>query len=228
MKHVVGSGRATGGGVVRRRQSANILPTLGVLCSGEGTNLKALLTATRAGRLRARVAIVLSDRPKARALDRAAKAGVEARYVNPSASASRASYDRALIRLLEARRVRLVCLAGFMRILSPAFIRHYRRRILNIHPALLPAFPGAHAVRDALAWGAKVTGVTVHFADEKIDQGPIILQEAVAIAPGETQASLLAKLHRMEHRLYPEAIRRVLAGRVRVVGRQVRPTRRTR
>lgn len=204
-----------------RRSSGGAVPALGVLCSGEGTNLQALLDATRSGRLRARVAIVLSDHPNAKALRRAARARVEACYVNPRQYTSRAGYDRALIHCLDAKRVRLVCLAGFMRVLSPVFIRHYRHRVLNIHPALLPAFPGAHAIRDALAWGVRVTGVSVHLADERLDHGPILLQEAVAVAPGETEATLLAKLHRVEHRLYPEAIRRLLAGRVKVVGRTV-------
>ena len=207
-----------------RQRGAARLPALAVLCSGEGTNLQAILDATRAGRVRARVAIVVSDQPHARALTRAAKAGAAAHYLNPKAYPSRAAYDRALISLLAARRVRLVCLAGFMRILSRRFIRHFRGRVLNIHPALLPAFPGAHAIRDALAWGAKVTGVTVHFADEEVDHGPIILQEAVVIAPRETEATLLRKVHRVEYRLYPEAIRRVLAGRVRIVGRRARLT----
>ena len=195
------------------------LPRIAVLCSGSGTNLQAIINAVRVGNVRARVAIVVSDKPKAYALKRADKVGVEARYINPKAFATRASYERALISLLEDRRVYLVCLAGFMRVLSPVFIRRFRYRVLNIHPALLPAFPGAHAIRDALAWGAKVSGVTIHFADENVDHGPIILQEAVTIHQGETEAHLLDRIHRVEHRLYPEAIRLVLAGRVRLVGR---------
>jgi phosphoribosylglycinamide formyltransferase-1 len=167
------------------------------------------------------VALVISDRPDARAIARARRAGVEARVVNPSAYPTKAHYERALIRLCEARNVRLVCLAGFMRVLSPVFVRRYRYRILNIHPALLPAFPGAHAICDALAWGAKVTGVTVHFVDEQVDHGPIIVQEAVPILPSDTEAMLLSRAHRVEHRLYPQAIRLVLEGRVRLKGRVV-------
>jgi phosphoribosylglycinamide formyltransferase-1 len=165
------------------------------------------------------VALVASDRPDAKALRRAARAGVEAVYVNPHDHPTRGAYERALMRLCDARGVRLICLAGFMRILSPVFVRRYRHRILNIHPALLPAFPGAHAVRDALAWGAKVTGVTVHLVDEDVDHGPILLQEAVPIRPGDTEARLLARVHRVEHRLYPTAIGVVLAGRVHIRGR---------
>ena len=197
-------------------------PSIAVFCSGEGTNLQAILDATSTGRLRARVALIISDRPDARALARARRAGVAARCVRPADYPTRAAFERALIRACEARGARLICLAGFMRILSPVFVRRYRRRILNIHPALLPAFPGSHAVRDALRWGAKVTGVTVHLADERVDHGPIVLQEAVAIAPSDTEQTLLAKVHRVEHRLYPQAIEAMLRGRVRISGRTVR------
>lgn len=197
------------------------VPNLAVFCSGQGTNLQAILDAVRRGGLRARVAFVVSDRPHAKALLRAARAGVEARYANPRDYSMRATYERELLALCEARKIRLICLAGFMRILSPVFVRCYRGRILNIHPALLPAFPGAHAVRDTLAWGAKVSGVTVHLVDEQVDHGPIVLQEAVPIHRGDTEASLLARLHRVERRLYPEAIRLVLSGRVRLTGRTV-------
>jgi len=198
------------------------VPAIAVLCSGEGTNLQAILTAIHEGRLRARVAVVISDRAQARALLRASRAGAEARFVDPARFPTKARYERALISLLDAHRVRLVCLAGFMRLLSPGFVRRYPRRILNIHPALLPAFPGARAIRDALAWGVKVTGVTVHFVDEEIDHGPILLQEAVTVMPGEIPSQLLARLHRVEHRLYPEAIQLVLDGRVTVMGRTVK------
>ncbi len=197
------------------------LPAVAVFCSGEGTNLQAILTAVRSGRLRARVAVVISDRPDANALARARRAGAEARCLDPRDYPTRADYERALIAQLEARHVRLICLAGFMRILSPVFVNRYRHRILNIHPALLPAFPGSHALKGALTWGVKVTGVTVHFVDTQVDHGPIILQEAVTVAPRDTEASLLKKIHRVEHRLYPKAIGLVLAGRVRSAGRKV-------
>ena len=199
-------------------------PAIAVLCSGQGTNLQAILDATRRGRLRARVALVLSDRADAYALQRARRTGVEARYLDPKAYPSRADYARALIRACEAAHIRLVCLAGFMRILSPVFVNRFRHRILNIHPALLPAFPGAHAVRDAMRWGAKVTGVTVHLVDDLVDHGPIILQEAVPVDAKDTEGTLLQKVHRVEHRLYPEAIRLMLDGRVRVRGRLARIT----
>ena len=197
------------------------LPALAVFCSGEGTNLQALLDAARRGRLRARVALVISDRKDARALTRARQARVTACFVDPRQHATRANYERALIRLCETSRIRLVCLAGFMRILSPVFVRRFHHRILNIHPALLPAFPGSHAIRDTLRWGAKVTGVTVHLVDEQVDHGPIILQEALPIRPGETGAGLVTRIHRLEHRLYPKAIGLMLAGHVRLRGRRV-------
>ena len=191
-----------------------------MLCSGTGSNLQAILAAARAGRVRARVGVVISDRADAFALTRARRAGIPAIFVNPDNFTNRAACERALIRILRTHHVSLVCLAGFMRLLTPVFVRHFAGRILNIHPALLPAFPGAHAVRDALAWGAKVTGVTVHLVDEQTDHGPILLQEALAIRPGESEARLHQRLHRLEHRLYPTAIRLVLDGRVRVVGRR--------
>ncbi|MBI2884733.1 MAG: phosphoribosylglycinamide formyltransferase [Candidatus Omnitrophica bacterium] len=197
------------------------MPAVAVLCSGSGTNLQAIINAARRGRLRARVAVVVSDQPKAFALTRAARAGIPAIVVRRGDFPSRDAFDRRLLEILTPYRVRLVCLAGFMRVLSPIMVHRYPRRILNIHPALLPAFPGAHAVRDALAWGAKVTGVTVHVVDEEVDHGPIVLQEAVAIRPGEKEAALLKRVHRVEHRLYPHAITLMLSGRARVQGRRV-------
>ena len=205
----------------RRKRVTPALPRIAVLCSGQGTNLQAILNAIRAGRLRARVGVVISDRRDAKALERARHSGVDAHFVNPHQYPTRGQYERSLMRLIDARGVKLICLAGFMQVLSPVFVRHYPHRIVNIHPALLPAFPGAHALRDALAWGVKVTGVTVHFVDDQVDHGPIFLQEAVAIAPRDTEAILLKRIHRIEHRLYPEAIRLVLEGRVKVTGRTV-------
>ena len=198
---------------------------MAVFCSGVGSNLQAILDAIHARRLRARVALVISDRPGVRALARARRAGVPALYLSPADYPTRAAYERQLIRRCEAQGARLICLAGFMRILSPVFVRRYRGRILNIHPALLPAFPGGCAIGDALAWGAKVTGVTVHLVDEHVDHGPILLQEAVPIRGRDTEARLLARVHRVEHRLYPEAIRLMLSGRVQMIGRTLAITR---
>jgi phosphoribosylglycinamide formyltransferase-1 len=168
------------------------------------------------------VGVVVSDRADALALEKACRAGVPAVFVDPRRFRSRQAFDRELARIVDDAGARLVVLAGFMRILSGWFVRRYRNRILNIHPALLPAFPGARAVRDALAHGAKVTGVTVHFADAQVDHGPILCQAPVAVRAGDTEASLLARIHRLEHRLYPWAIGEVLKGKVRIVGRKVK------
>ena len=194
-------------------------PAIAVLCSGQGTNLQAIIQAIRAGRLRARLALVITDHAGAFALTRARRARIPAVFVNPKRFPTRQAFERHLIALLDRHHVRLVCLAGFMRLLSPRFVRHFHNRILNIHPALLPAFPGAQAIRDTLAWGAKVTGVTVHLVDDAMDHGPILLQDALAIRPGERASSLLRRIHRLEHRLYPQAIGLMLEGRVAVRGR---------
>ena len=192
---------------------------MAVLCSGRGTNLQAIIDAVRRGTIRARIALVIADRLDAFALERARKAAITAVCVDPKSFTSRDRFEESLVKLLKAHHVSLICLAGFMRVLSPEFVHRFPHRILNIHPALLPAFPGAHAVRDAMAWGAKVTGVTVHLVDEEVDHGPILLQEAVAIHPGEPEEELLERVHRVEHKLYPEAIRLMLEGQVRVQGR---------
>jgi phosphoribosylglycinamide formyltransferase-1 len=194
---------------------------VGVLASGRGSNLQAILDATRRPGFPARVVVVISDRERAQALDRARAAGVEAVFVDPKDFADRESYDRALVRELEARRVGLVCHAGFMRILSPAYVRAFAGRALGIHPALLPAFPGLHAQRQALEYGVKVAGATVHFLDEGVDTGPIVLQSSVPVEPGDTEDTLAARILAEEHRLYPEAVRLFAEGRLRIVGRRV-------
>ena len=192
---------------------------VGVLLSGSGTNLQAILDGAQGSAYE--VAVVVSDRPDAFGLERARNAGVAALYVDPKAYDNREAFNEALADVLREHRIELVCLAGFMRILAPNFIKAFEGRIINIHPALLPAFPGAHAVRDALEWGARVTGSTVHFADEEVDHGPIILQQAVPILPGDDEATLHERIKSVEHRLYPEAIRLIAAGRGRIAGRRV-------
>lgn len=204
------------------RRNARAQRNIAVFCSGRGTNLAAILQAIRRRRLRARVAVVVSDRPGAGALLKARRAGVAAQVLERTRFASRQAFEQALSRTVDRAGARLIVLAGFMRILSPWFVRRYAGRILNIHPSLLPAFPGAHGVREALRYGVKVTGVTIHFANEKVDGGPILLQEPLVIRPGELESQLLARLHRIEHRLYPRAIQLVLDGKVRVKGRNVR------
>ncbi len=185
-------------------------PAIAVFCSGQGTNLQAILNSCRRGSLRARGAVVASDNARALALKRARKTGIPAVFVDPFAYRSREAFDRAAAAVAQKYKARLIVLAGFMRILSPWFVRKFRGRIVNVHPALLPAFPGARAVRDALAHGVRVTGVTVHFVDEKVDHGPIIAQQVVPIRSGDTEKTLLARIHRTEHRLYPRTLQKIL------------------
>lgn len=195
---------------------------VGVLASGRGSNLRAILSGVEAGRIRAEVVVVLSDRSGAGALDIARDHGVEALVLDPTPHPGREGYDTALIALLEARRVGLVCLAGYMRILGPVFVRHFEGRLLNIHPALLPAFPGLHAQRQALEHGVRIAGATVHFVDEGVDTGPIVLQAAVPVRQDDTEATLSDRILAEEHRIYPEAIRLFAEGRLRLDDRRVR------
>ena len=195
---------------------------VGVLVSGRGSNLQALLEACRAPGFPARIAVVISDREHAPALDRARAAGVEALWINPKDFADREQFDAALVRELEARKVGLVCQAGFMRILSPVYVRAFAGRALNIHPSLLPAFGGLHPHRQALDHGVKVSGATVHFVEEGVDSGPIVLQAAVPVEPDDTETTLAARILTEEHRLYPAAVRLFAEGRLEIVGRRVR------
>jgi phosphoribosylglycinamide formyltransferase-1 len=195
---------------------------LGALISGSGTNLQAILEAIAAGALDAEMRVVLSNRPQAKGLDHAREHGVPVEVVDHKAFASREDFDRRVIDVLRAAGVGLVCLAGFDRLISPVFVDAFRDRILNIHPALLPAFPGLHAQRQALEYGVKLAGATVHFVDEKTDHGPIVIQAAVPVLDGDTEESLAARILAEEHRIYPEAIRLFAAGKLRIDGRHVR------
>jgi phosphoribosylglycinamide formyltransferase-1 len=202
----------------RRLGCAFVDSRVAVLASGSGTNLQALLDEPEVGR---HIVLVLSDRPEAKALDRARTRGIATAAVEPSHYPTRVEFDLALLSMLRGEAVEYILLAGFMRILGPEVVRAFRDRILNVHPSLLPAFPGAHAPRDALAWGAKVSGATVHLVDEEIDHGPIVLQEPVAILPDDDERTLHARIQEVEHRLYPRAARLVIRGMVRVEGRRV-------
>ena len=193
---------------------------LGVLCSGRGTDLQSIIDAIEAGQVPAEIAIVLTDK-EAYALERARKAGSEAVCVDRKQFDGREPFEKALIEKLEAAGVTLVVLAGFMRILTPYFVGHFAGRIMNIHPALLPSFPGAHAHRDVLAYGVKVSGCTVHFVDEGTDSGPIIMQAAVPVLDDDTEETLGARVLKEEHRIYPECIRLYCEGKLKVEGRKV-------
>ena len=200
--------------------SAERLP-LAVLASGRGSNLGAILDACRADDFPARVAVVVSDRESAAALERARREGVDAVFLDPKACGDRAAYDDALVATLEPYRPGLVCLAGFMRLLGSAFVKAWAGRLMNIHPSLLPAFPGLHPHRQALDYGVKVSGATVHFVDDGVDSGPVILQASIPVRADDTEDSLSARILVEEHRLYPEAIRLFAEGRLAIAGRRV-------
>lgn len=193
---------------------------LGVLLSGRGSNFEAIAASIAAGRLDAEIVVVVSNRPEARGLERARELGLTAACV-PSKGVERQEYDRRVVEVLRAHDVELVCLAGFMRLLSGYFIREFPMRILNIHPSLLPAFPGLDAQHQALEHGVKFSGCTVHFVDENLDSGPIIVQAAVPVLDEDTADTLAARILKEEHRVYTEAIRTVLSGNWKVVGRRV-------
>ncbi len=193
---------------------------LGILLSGRGSNFEAIADSVAAGRIDARIGIVISNRPEARGLEVARQRGLPAVAI-PSRGLDREIYDRLLIEELHRHSVDLVCLAVFMRLLSAAFVREFPQRILNIHPSLLPAFPGLDAQHQALEHGVKISGCTVHFVDEFLDAGPIVLQAAVPVRDDDTVESLSARILEQEHRIYSEAIAIVLSGRYRIEGRRV-------
>jgi phosphoribosylglycinamide formyltransferase-1 len=191
-----------------------------VLISGRGSNLQALIDATRDGRLDAVVAVAMSNRPEAAGLELARRAGIDALYVDHRAASSRDDHDRAVVRELRSRDVGLVCLAGYMRLVGPPLLEAFPNAILNVHPSLLPAFPGVEAQRQALEHGVKVAGVTVHLVTEELDGGPIVLQRTVPVLDDDTAAVLGARILVEEHRVYPAAVSIVLAGGWRVEGRR--------
>ena len=197
---------------------------LGVLISGRGSNLLAILDRIRSGALRAEVAVVLCNEPRAAGIAAARRRGVEVVVIDHRASPTREEHDARMAEDLERRGVALVCLAGYMRLLSPWFIRRFAGRILNIHPSLLPAFPGTGAQAAALRHGVRVSGCTVHYVNEELDAGPIILQAPVAVRDGDTAESLAARILKEEHRLYGRAIALHLDGRLRIEGRRVSVT----
>jgi phosphoribosylglycinamide formyltransferase-1 len=194
---------------------------IAVLCSGKGTNLQAIISAVDSGRIEADLKLVLGDKQKALCLKRAKKAGIKTVFIDSKKYRGRKGFDQEVIRHLIHEKIDLVVLAGFMRILSDYFIKKYRNRIINIHPALLPSFKGAKGIKDAYDHGVKVTGVTVHFVNEELDDGPIILQDIIKIKPGESMASLEKRIHKLEHKLYPQAINLLSQGKIQIKGRKV-------
>jgi phosphoribosylglycinamide formyltransferase 1 len=196
------------------------MKNLGILLSGRGSNFEAIAGSVQAGKIPARIAVVISNREDAPGLARARELGLQARFI-PSQGKDRETYDREVVEVLREFEVDLVCLAGFMRILSPYFVREFPRRILNIHPALLPAFPGTDAQKQALEHGVKFSGCTVHIVDEGVDSGPIVCQAVVPVLDDDTVETLAARILKDEHRIYSEAICLMLEGRVHVEGRRV-------
>jgi len=194
---------------------------IGVLISGSGSNLQAIIDAIEEKRLDAFIQVVISNRDDAFGLVRAKKHNIPTEVLDHKNFSSREAFDQALVKILQAQQVELVILAGFMRLLSPIFVKAFSNRIMNIHPSLLPAFPGLHVQRKAIEHGVRFSGCTVHFVNEECDEGPIIIQAAVPVFPGETEESLSARILKEEHRIYPRAIQLYSEGRLQVVGRKV-------
>jgi phosphoribosylglycinamide formyltransferase-1 len=194
---------------------------IGVLISGSGTNLQAIINAIEAKRLDARIEVVLSNRADAYGLVRAKKHGIPVEVVDHKAFPSREAFDQAVVDILRARDVELAVLAGFMRLLSPVFVGAYSNRIMNVHPALLPAFPGLHVQQKAVEHGVRFSGCTVHFVNEACDEGPVIMQAVVPVFPDDTAEALAARILEQEHRIYPRAIQLSREGRLRIEGRKV-------
>ncbi|MBU4511439.1 phosphoribosylglycinamide formyltransferase [bacterium] len=194
---------------------------IGVLASGRGTNLQAIIEAIEEGKIEGEIKVVISDNPDAYALKRAKQNNIETQYINFKKFKKREDYNKEIIKTLKEKKIDLVVLAGYMRILSPYFIKTYKNRIINIHPALLPSFSGLHAQRQAVKYGVKVSGCTVHFVDEGVDSGPIILQRAVEVKDDDTEESLAERILKEEHQIYPRAIQLFCQGRLVIKGRKV-------
>lgn len=195
---------------------------VGVLASGSGSNFQALVDALNVQGSPAQICFLVCNVPGAKVLERARAAGIEAITIDHKTFASREAFDQAIVAALRARQIELVCLAGYLRLVTPTFLDHFPGRVVNVHPALLPSFPGLHAPRQALEYGAVVAGCTVHFVDQGTDTGPIIAQAAVPILPGDDEASLTARIQKEEHRLFPAAVAAIARGRVTLEGRRVK------
>jgi len=194
---------------------------IGVLASGSGSNLQAIIDAVEAGKIKAEIAVVISDNNKAYALERAGKHDITALFIDPKPHRRREDYDAAILGKLLEHNVNLVLLAGYMRLVSLVLVEAYENRMINIHPALLPSFPGLHVQKKAIDYGARFSGCTVHFVDGGMDTGPIIIQAVVPVLPYDTEDALAARILKREHQIYPEAVRLFCEGRLEVVGRRV-------
>jgi phosphoribosylglycinamide formyltransferase-1 len=195
--------------------------SIGVLASGRGTNLQAIIDGALGGEFAGRVAVLISDRRSAPALERARQAGIPAVWVSKKQAGGQEAFETNIVALLEEHRVDVVCLAGFMRVLTPAFVSRFPGRILNIHPALLPSFPGLAAQKQALDYGVKISGCTVHFVSKDVDAGPIILQAAVPVLDGDTEESLSERILVEEHKIYVRALKLLCEGRLQIIGNRV-------
>lgn len=195
---------------------------IAVFASGSGTNFQAIADAVKAGRLDVSIGLLVCDKPQAKVVERAAAAGIPAAVIQPKDYDSRSEYDKVILRLLQEKEIDLIVLAGYMRLISSVLLEPYENRIVNIHPALLPAFPGIHAIRQALDYGVKCSGITVHFVDSGMDTGPIIAQRAVPVEEGDTEETLTARIQKAEHELYPQVIGWIAAGKLAVEGRRVK------
>lgn len=201
--------------------TAVIKKRIAVLVSGYGSNLQAIIDYIKNDGLNGEIVLVFSNNKEAYALKRAQKSGIKILCMSPEQFGSRQEYDRQLIKILKSEQVDLIVLAGYMLLVGPEFIAEFRNKIINIHPALLPAFKGTHGIKDAFEYGVKVTGVTVHFVNEELDYGPIIMQEAVYIEKNDTLESLEAKIHKVEHQIYPLAVKYFCDGLLKINGRKV-------
>lgn len=195
---------------------------IAILASGRGTNFNALAQAIRRGSLKVNLALLVCDNSQAAVLDKAHRLGIKIALLKREEFLTKEDFEKEIIRILKGNKIDLVVMAGFMRILSAPFVRTFKNRIINIHPALLPSFKGAHGIKDAFDYGVKITGVTVHFVDEEMDHGPIILQKEIKVRESDTLKSLEARIHKIEHRLYPEAVRLIIQGKVKLGKRRAR------
>lgn len=198
------------------------MKNIAVFASGRGTNFSAIVRAVKKGIIKANLSLLVCDNPKAKVLAKAKRQGIKIALVKREDFATKKDFEERIIQHLEENKIDLIVLAGFMRLLGSELVQKYKGRIINIHPALLPSFKGSEGIKDAFDYGVKVSGVTVHFVDEKMDHGPIILQEAVKIKEDDTLKTLEAKIHKIEHKIYPQAIKLFLEGRLKIQARKVK------